>query len=71
MPPKGGGSSGSGREIYFELVVVGSSVKVTAIDSASGTEVVVIGPANAARSDLERLAMGKLERKLAQLGHGS
>ena len=53
-------------EVYFEFTAIGTSVKVVAIDSGTGTEVTVIGPANAARSDLQRLALGKLKLKLAK-----
>jgi hypothetical protein len=51
-------------EVYFELIAIGRSVKVTAIHAASGTEVSVVGPASAARSDLERLAIQKLAARL-------
>jgi Domain of unknown function (DUF6898) len=60
--PKGDLSNSD--EVYFELIVIGRSVKVTAIHAASGTEVSVIGPASAARSDLERLALQKLKARL-------
>jgi hypothetical protein len=55
-----------GNEVYFELTQVGASVKVVAIDGGSGIEVSVVGPANAARSDLERLALAKLKARLAR-----
>jgi hypothetical protein len=54
------------REVYFEFIAIGSTVKVVAIDSATGTEVTVIGPASAAQSDLERLALAKLKVRLAR-----
>jgi hypothetical protein len=54
------------REVYFEFTAIGASVKVVAIDAATGTEVTVIGPSNAAQSDLQRLALGKLKLKLAK-----
>jgi hypothetical protein len=54
----------SARETLIEFIVLGDFAKVSAIDAATGIEVAVIGPANAARADLERLAVGKLERKL-------
>ena len=54
------------REVYFEFTAIGGSVKVVAIDATTGTEVTVIGPANAAQSDLKRLALGKLKLKLAK-----
>jgi hypothetical protein len=58
--------SGEPREVYFEFTVIGSSVKVVAIDSLSGTEVSVIGPAHAAQSDMERLALQKLKARIAR-----
>ena len=54
------------RDVYFEFTAIGASVKVVAIDAESGTEVSVIGPASAAQSDLERLALGKLKARLAR-----
>ncbi len=55
-------------EVYFEFTRVGASVKVAAIDGATGIEVTVIGPAAAAPSDLERLALAKLKARLAREG---
>jgi hypothetical protein len=52
-------------EVYFEFTAIGSAVRVAAIDAASGTEVVVMGPSNAAASDLERVALAKLKARLA------
>jgi hypothetical protein len=54
------------REVYFEFTAIGTTVKVVAIDAATGTEVSVIGPASAAQSDLERLALAKLRKRLAR-----
>jgi hypothetical protein len=59
-------ASAGGREILFEFVQMGAQVRVAAIDALSGAEAVVIGPVNAARADLERLALRKLMRLLAQ-----
>lgn len=54
--------SGAGKpEVYIECVVQGGLLKVTAIDSASGTEASVFGPAsNASRDVLTRNAVAKL-----------
>jgi translation initiation factor 1 (eIF-1/SUI1) len=52
-------------EVYFEFTAIGSTVKVVAIDAASGTEVSVIGPTSASKADLQRLALGKLKARLA------
>jgi len=50
--------------VYFEFTPVGTSVKVVAIDAATGIEVAVIGPARAAQADLQRLALQKLKARL-------
>jgi hypothetical protein len=53
-------------EVFFEFTRVGNSVRVAAIDGATGIEVTVVGPASAASSDLERLALAKLKARLAK-----
>jgi hypothetical protein len=50
--------------VYFEFTPIGASVKVAAIDAATGTEVCVVGPARAAQADLEQLALQKLKARL-------
>jgi hypothetical protein len=62
-PPDASGDPG---EILFEFTAIGRSVKVVAIHAASGIEVSVMGPASAARSDLERLALQKLVARLGR-----
>jgi hypothetical protein len=37
-------------QVYFEFTAIGRSVKVVAIDAATGTEVSVIGPASASQA---------------------
>ena len=54
------------RDVYFEFTVIGQTVKVTAIDSATGTEVATMGPASASRADLQQLALAKLKARLAR-----
>jgi tRNA nucleotidyltransferase (CCA-adding enzyme) len=56
------------REVYFEFTVVGSVVKVTAIDSDTGLEVSIMGPARASQAELERIALQKLKAQLARRG---
>ncbi len=51
-------------EVYFEFTAIGHSVKVTAIDAATGIEVSAIAPAGAARVDLQRLALQKLRTQI-------
>jgi hypothetical protein len=54
--------------VYFEFTPVGTSVKVAAIDAATGTEVSVIGPARASQADLQQLALQKLRARLKAAG---
>jgi hypothetical protein len=54
------------REVYFEITRLGGHAKVVAIDGASGIEVVVLGPAHAAETELKRLAVVKLRARLAK-----
>jgi hypothetical protein len=48
-------------EIFLEFVVQGNVVKATAIDSATGTEASIVGPANAGREVLAHAAARKLK----------
>ena len=50
--------------VYFEFTPIGTSVKVAAIDAATGIEVSVVGPVRAAQADLQRLALQKLKARL-------
>lgn len=52
-------------EVIVEMRPVGNVVRVAAIDVATGTEVVVMGPASASPRTLEEVAVAKLRRKLA------
>jgi hypothetical protein len=61
-------ASGKG-EIFLEVVIQGAFAKATAIDSSTGLEASVVGPANASRAALADAAKRKLEyliRKKAQ-----
>ena len=49
------------KEIYVEFVVLGNTVKATAIDPDTGEEASVIGPASAAQSTMAEAARRKLE----------
>ena len=49
------------RDVFIEIVTLGSYAKVTAIDSATGIEVSVTCPANAPRASMEAAALNKLE----------
>lgn len=53
-------------EVLFEFVRIGAHMRCAAFDVATGTEVFVVGPAQANRYQLERLALARLRRKLAE-----
>lgn len=80
MPPESGsrfpagpsGKSGDQREIIFEFIPLGSSVKATAVDVQTGVEVSVTGPAGpAAHRELQRIALAKLRLRLVREGYAS
>lgn len=50
-----------GGEIFVEFVRQGNAVKVTAIDSVSGLEACIVGPAGTPQSVLAEAARRKLE----------
>jgi hypothetical protein len=50
--------------VLFEMTIVGEYARLSASDEDTGTEVVVFGPAHGARSELEVIALRKLEKKL-------
>ena len=56
--------SGPSGEIYFEHIVIGRSVKVSAVHAATGTEVSITGPRSATQGELERVALQKLIRAM-------
>jgi hypothetical protein len=55
-------------DVIFEITRIGDAQRVAAIDVATGTEVVVQAPANAALADVRALALRKLERALSGSG---
>ena len=56
----------AGREIIFEFSQRGDYIRVAAIDVDTGIEVYAMGPLNALQTDLEKIAAGKLVRRLQQ-----
>jgi hypothetical protein len=58
------GTDDANREVFFEFTVIGRTVKVSAVDSATGLEVSVVGPASASRAELQRVALQKLKARL-------
>ena len=57
-----------GREVILELVQIGQFVKVTAMDTASLTEISIQGPASAPESTLKANAVKRLEYVLRKKG---
>jgi uncharacterized protein DUF6898 len=49
------------REVIFEFLRIGAAMKVTAIDTATGVEVSMVGDPNAGQETLRRLAVQKLD----------
>ena len=61
------GTSGpENTEVLLEFHRIGGSVKVSAVDPATGTEVSIIGPATAGEAELRRAAINKLNYVLAR-----
>ncbi|MCB2108751.1 MAG: hypothetical protein KDE14_13670 [Rhodobacteraceae bacterium] len=56
------GSSMHLDEVLFEIVAIGNSVKVSAIDPLSNTEVSIIGAPSMTRYSLKMNALRKLEK---------
>ncbi|HMK68927.1 MAG TPA: hypothetical protein VK433_10285 [Stellaceae bacterium] len=57
---------GGEREVIFEFRRVGSAVKVSAVDVATGTEVSIVGDPTVGEAALQRLARQKLDYVLAR-----
>ena len=57
-----------GREVIIEFFPVGGFVKVSAMDTASLTEVSISGPLSAGEETLKRNAMKRLEYVLKKKG---
>ena len=53
-------------EVYFEFTQVGAQMRVAAIDSRTGIEVVVVAPLSATQHQMQALALAKLKRRLGQ-----
>lgn len=56
------------REIIIELYPVGSIMRVSAMDTATMTEVVIQGPVSAGETILKRNALRRLEYVLRKKG---
>ena len=58
----------AGGPIYVEFVIIGNTVKATAIDSVTGIEASVVGPASAPQSVMAEQARRKLEYVMNKKG---
>lgn len=54
------------NDVLLEYTVIEDMVRVAAIDDATGTEAILIGPASAGREALGQAAAQKLEYVLAK-----
>ena len=52
-------------EVLFEFVQMGQQMRVAAIDTNSGTEVIGITPVTASKTQMQQLALAKLRKKLS------
>ncbi|HVX74062.1 MAG: DUF6898 family protein [Devosia sp.] len=65
MAPGGGSKTTSGHgEVYFEFTQIGAQMRVAAIDSRTGIEVILIAPLAATQIQMQQLALAKLKRRL-------
>ena len=54
------------RQVILEYTVVGRALKVVAVDPETGLEATIIAPSGTPRSEMDRVAMRKLERLIAR-----
>lgn len=60
--------SAEGGQVIFEFISIGQSVKVSAIDVATGTEVSIVGAASATDAELKDVAYQKLRYVMTKNG---
>lgn len=60
----------TGREVYFEFRRIGSYMRVSAIDSVTGTEVTIAGDPKAGEAMLKQTALRKLQYVMAKKQQG-
>jgi hypothetical protein len=56
------------REVIFEFFPIGQYVRVTAMDTATLTEITIQGPSSASEDILKRNAMKRLEYVMKKKG---
>jgi hypothetical protein len=59
-------STAGGSDVLFEFTQIGGQMRVAAIDSRTGIEVVIIAPLAASQLQMQKLALAKLKRRLGQ-----
>ena len=57
------------REIIYEFIPMGNAVRVTAMDTATMTEVVISAPRNYSKQTMQNRAQAKLYYVLRKNGH--
>lgn len=57
--------SGPG-EVLFEFTQLGAQMRVAAIDSRTGIEVVIVAPVTATQIQMQNIALAKLKRRMEQ-----
>ena len=57
-------------EVLFEFKRLGPQMRVAAIHAATGTEVIVITPANSPRLQMQQVALAKLKRRMERESQG-
>jgi hypothetical protein len=68
MSAPAGGSGAPQGEIIVETQRVGASLRVAAVDVATGTEIVFQAPVTASRAAIDRLAADKLRYVMSRAG---
>lgn len=58
------------REVIYEFIQIGGTVKVTAVDAATGIEASIVGDPGAGEAALRQLAQRKLDYVLAKRARG-
>ena len=69
MAEKQGPDKLAGREVIFEFRPVGNIMRVSAMDTATVTEVVIQCPLNAGEAIFKKNALLRLEYVLKKQGH--
>jgi len=55
-------------QVLFEFTQIGGQIRVAAIHANTGTEVVVVAPLSAPKSQMQRVALAKLKRRVQKEG---